>query len=124
MKNANDYQVGGDHYKKFNYQFWDFAIDAELSFLVGNACKYVARWRDKNGVQDLEKARHYLQKASDTFSFNDNKHRTPWVRFTEQLGPDEVQIFNLIRLNCYRSAIEVINQLIDEQEKKHSHENL
>jgi hypothetical protein len=62
MSTANDIQVGGEHYKS-NFQHWDFcAEEFGTGYFKGNITKYVARWRKKNGVQDLQKARHYLVK--------------------------------------------------------------
>ena len=54
-------QVGGDHYRA-EFQHWDWAAETQLGYLEGNATKYVARWRKKNGRQDLEKARSYVLK--------------------------------------------------------------
>lgn len=62
MANPNDTQIGGDHYKSKTIQPWDYISSNNLGFLEGNIVKYVTRWRDKNGLQDLEKARHYLDK--------------------------------------------------------------
>lgn len=64
MKDAdpNSRQVGGDHYKGKTVQPWDFIAANELGFFEGNVVKYVTRWKDKGGVQDLHKARHYLDK--------------------------------------------------------------
>lgn len=59
---ANDKQVGGDHYKAGAIQPWDFIISNNLGYLEGNIIKYVSRYKNKNGVQDLEKAKHYLEK--------------------------------------------------------------
>jgi hypothetical protein len=59
---ANSTQVGGDHYRSKAIQPWDFIIANNLGFLDGNVVKYVCRFREKNGLQDLEKARHYLDK--------------------------------------------------------------
>ncbi len=59
---ANDVQHGGDHYKTKAIQPWDFIISNNIGFLEGNAIKYICRWRDKGGIQDLEKARHYIDK--------------------------------------------------------------
>jgi len=61
MAKANDRQVGGDHYKG-DSQHWDWAWKNELDYFQGQITKYVARWRDKNGLQDLEKAQHFLEK--------------------------------------------------------------
>jgi len=57
----NDKQVGGKHYK-CNYQHWDLVCDLGLNYLEGCITKYVARWRKKNGIEDLHKAVHYLEK--------------------------------------------------------------
>ncbi len=59
---ANDTQVAGNHYKAKAIQPWDYIISNDLGYLEGNVVKYVSRWRDKGGVDDLRKAMHYLQK--------------------------------------------------------------
>jgi hypothetical protein len=59
---ANDKQEGGDHYKSKAVQPWDYIVSNGLGYLEGNIVKYVSRWKDKGGLQDLEKARHYLDK--------------------------------------------------------------
>ena len=59
---ANEQQVGGAHYATKAIQPWDFIIANNLGYLEGNIVKYVSRWKDKGGVQDLKKAQHYLQK--------------------------------------------------------------
>jgi hypothetical protein len=55
-------QVGGDHYMDKAIQPWDYIVSNNLGFLEGNIVKYVTRWKDKNGVDDLRKAQHYLAK--------------------------------------------------------------
>ena len=59
---ANDTQVGGTHYKGEGVQHWDWVSDNNIGYLAGNATKYIVRHRKKNGLQDLEKARHYVVK--------------------------------------------------------------
>lgn len=59
---ANAAQVGGEHYKRLEPQPWDVIVLWGLGFLDGNVVKYVARFRSKGGVEDLKKARHYLDK--------------------------------------------------------------
>jgi hypothetical protein len=60
---ANDEQVSGDHYKKFgDLQPWDVILKFELGFLDGCATKYLLRWRHKNGIEDLKKAKHFIEK--------------------------------------------------------------
>lgn len=65
---ANDVQIGGDHYKQFKgMEPWDVITGWNLGYLDGTALKYIARWKHKNGVQDLEKAVHFLQKAIEVY---------------------------------------------------------
>jgi hypothetical protein len=61
-ENANAIQHGGMHYKKLGIEPWDYVAANDLGFLEGNAIKYLTRWRDKGGVEDLKKAQHYIQK--------------------------------------------------------------
>jgi len=58
----NDIQVGGTHYKEQDIQPWDAIHAWGLGFFSGNVVKYVARHNQKGGVNDLRKARHYLDK--------------------------------------------------------------
>lgn len=65
--NSNKVQIGGTHYVDKTVQPWD-AMQAWMSheefcgFLRGNAIKYLARCNEKGGVEDLRKAKHYLEK--------------------------------------------------------------
>ena len=59
---ANDHQVGGTHYAKHSIQPWDYIISNNLGYLEGNIVKYISRWRDKGGVDDLRKVLHYTEK--------------------------------------------------------------
>lgn len=58
---ANERQVGGLHYRS-TLQHWDLVEEHGLGYLEGCASKYVTRWRRKGGLQDLEKADHYVEK--------------------------------------------------------------
>ena len=62
MSEANKVQVAGNHYKGKTIQPWDYIAANELGYFEGNIVKYVSRWRDKGGIDDLRKARHYLDK--------------------------------------------------------------
>lgn len=78
---ANDSQVGGTHYVS-EYQHWDFVAKCYgPGYFKGVVTKYVVRWRKKNGLEDLQKARHYLVKLTELvdegvfsipLSFNDS----------------------------------------------------
>lgn len=64
---ANNKQVGGQHYAKGGeFQHWDLiSFNFGPSYLIGCATKYITRWRDKNGIQDLQKALHYIEKLQE-----------------------------------------------------------
>jgi hypothetical protein len=53
-------QVAGDHYKKQAIQPAEYIHANKIGFFEGNVIKYVTRWRDKGGIEDLRKARHYI----------------------------------------------------------------
>ena len=59
--NAWDKQVGGEHYKQYAIQPAQFALANNLDYAQSNAIKYIVRHKDKNGVQDLDKAIHYIE---------------------------------------------------------------
>ena len=63
MAEANDIQIGGDHYKKGGgEEHWDRAYRLKYDPFQYIITKWVERWRDKGGIQDLEKARHAIDK--------------------------------------------------------------
>ena len=70
MSAINKTQIGGSHYKDKAVQPWE-AMQSWMSheeftgFLRGNVIKYVARCNDKGGIEDLQKAQHYLDKLID-----------------------------------------------------------
>jgi hypothetical protein len=59
-------QVGGNHYKKYKIQPVEFIIKNNIGFVEGNIIKYVLRFKEKGGVSDLEKAKHYIELLIDT----------------------------------------------------------
>lgn len=99
MINANDRQVGGNHYNS-NYQHWDWVEDIKLPYLLAAATKYLVRWRKKNGLQDVAKTFHYVEKFIE-------KHRLQreyFLKYTENFitsnkieGDEKEIIENLVR---------------------------
>ena len=53
-------QEGGNHYKELKIQPVEFIHANGIGYFEGNVIKYVTRWRAKNGIEDLKKARHYI----------------------------------------------------------------
>lgn len=69
-------QIGGEHYTSKRIQPWA-AMDAWMTqeefkgFLRGNAIKYLARCNDKGGLEDVLKARHYINKLIEVMNGTD-----------------------------------------------------
>lgn len=59
-ENALKIQEGGDHYKTLKIQPVEFIHANGLGFMEGCVVKYVSRYKRKNGLEDLKKARHFL----------------------------------------------------------------
>ena len=61
-ESANAGQIGGSHYKKLTIQPWDYILSNGIGYCEGSAIKYLSRWKDKGGIQDLYKAKHFIDK--------------------------------------------------------------
>jgi hypothetical protein len=113
---ANSKQHGGTHYKKMQYEHWDWVHDSGLGYHVGNATKYISRWRKKNGVEDLKKALHYVEKIIELeVPVNPDASQHLW-KYTAQLNTRDGFIISLIVMGRYRQARIELEQLIAEQE--------
>lgn len=55
-----DVQEGGQHYKSMAIQPIEFIHANNIPFLEANVVKYICRWRNKGGVNDLNKVKHYV----------------------------------------------------------------
>ena len=64
---ANSKQVGGTHYGGGAVQHWDVVVMHQLNYFEGQIIKYVMRCRKKHGKQDLEKARHFIDKYLEVY---------------------------------------------------------
>ena len=64
---ALDIQEGGNHYKKYKIQPIEFVVANNIPVLEANAQKYILRHADKNGMEDLRKARHYLELMAEMY---------------------------------------------------------
>ena len=58
-------QIGGDNYKKMTIQPAEFINKNKLLFAEGNAIKYICRDSTKGGIQDIDKAIHYLEMVKE-----------------------------------------------------------
>ena len=65
--NALNNQQGGTHYKEMLIQPVEFIVKNNIQFLEANVIKYVCRHRNKNGIEDLNKAIHYLELMKELY---------------------------------------------------------
>ena len=61
---ANDRQIGGEHYKSA-IQHWDYVVANDLDYFQAQIIKYVGRHKKKHGLEDLNKAQHFLEKYTE-----------------------------------------------------------
>ena len=93
MTTPSKSQVGGDHYTSKPIQPWDYIEATGMDFFEGNALKYLSRWKDKDGVEDLYKAIHYIQKVIERhdqgcYGLNGKKHAVgPKITVTVPTDP-------------------------------------
>ena len=88
-------QVGGSHYADYAIQPLEFCVKNNIPFLEGNVIKYICRWRKKNGIQDLEKAKHYIEMLIELEKAN--------------VGTTDKQMEDLLRFN--RAGISVPSRM-------------
>lgn len=78
-------QVGGDHYKKYRIQPVEYAMANDLNYCQANIIKYVTRYKDKGGLQDLEKALHNLKILME-LEYGDPSNRQRYQTSPEEGG--------------------------------------
>jgi len=61
VTSAMSTQVGGSHYTKMKIQPYEYCHVNRMGYVEGTALKYLSRWRDKGGLEDLEKAKHAIE---------------------------------------------------------------
>lgn len=71
LMNPLEKQVQGNHYKDLKIQPVEYIHSNKIPYFEGNVIKYVTRWRSKNGIADLEKAKHYIELLIELESRND-----------------------------------------------------
>ena len=71
---ALDTQVAGSHYKTMAIQPVEFITRNKIPYCEANVIKYVCRYRNKNGLQDLHKAQHYLDMLIELY-MEEMKHK-------------------------------------------------
>ena len=125
---ANDRQVDGSHYKTSGLQHWDVCAGQGVGYLEGCASKYLMRWREKNGLRDLKKAEHFMEKLIemiDVGAITKNKTKIngkimrQFYLDAKIAYPESMLVDTLI---CWtnsgdiKNALKVLREMIDEME--------
>ena len=63
-------QIGGSHYKSFAIEPWTFIQENELNPFQANVIRYTCRYKNKGGIQDLQKIIHYCEMEIDFIKKN------------------------------------------------------
>ena len=58
-------KINPSHYRQGDIELIDYILDQKFDYLEGNIIKYVSRYKNKNGVEDLNKAQWYLRRLID-----------------------------------------------------------
>lgn len=125
---ASERQVGGAHYriKPGGVGHWDYCVEVNVPYLEGCASKYLTRWRDKNGVQDLEKSLHYIERRLEAIHTykgalrGANKDKKMFIQFIADNNiPDKEaeiidQVMHWKRPDYLFAAIGAITSLIEQ----------
>lgn len=114
---ANSRQEGGHHYQS-DYQHWDWVEEIDMDYLLAAATKYLTRWRQKgNGVVDIKKAIHYVEKRAECAArlvhrrarlpVEHIRHETnTFLALNPQIPPNEHMIF--VQLAVWTSRKQLI----------------
>jgi hypothetical protein len=79
---STDYQIAGSHYQKLTIQPIDYILANKLPFAEGCIVKYISRWRDKGGVDDLRKIKQFCE-----FLIEEELKKTPLTTMDERRLP-------------------------------------
>lgn len=84
---ATQTQVGGTHYKDMPIQPIEFITKNKLGYIEGCVIKYICRHRAKNGREDLEKAKHYIEMLMEVEYMDDStsNRQCYWLRVGDQI---------------------------------------
>jgi hypothetical protein len=110
---VNNTQVGGTHYAT-QFQHWDFVHQFQLGYFEGQVTRYVTRHRRKKGLEDLNKALHFVEKMIElhTTSVFSPTHTLPADAYrlsdyvkANNLGEGEAQV--MVRMTTWRHVVDL-----------------
>ena len=118
MEKSLEIQVGGAHYKSMKMQPVELIVKCNLDFFQGNFVKYISRYKNKNGREDLEKCLHYIQLRKELIGCKCTrcvaKHIKLYCNKNEFSEIVAQAIFHMV-LADYDKAEEFVKQIIEEE---------
>ena len=119
--NALEKQVGGEHYKNNAFQPIQLIVALNLNFIEGCIIKYITRYKNKNGVQDIMKCIHYSELAKELNHVNsrflnakDHNLVNKYYELNNLTGMQR-DIILLCIMNDYSGVINMCNRLINSE---------
>lgn len=119
LKDIKENNIVPTYYHKGNYDVIEFCNKHEISFVTGNIIKYIVRYKNKNGIEDLKKVKEYLGRRYIENLIIDSEDK---LKFYEENNLNYKQgiIIDLVLDNCHKKAEKMLNSLIKYEEKKES----
>lgn len=122
---ANSRQVDGDHYASPN-QHWDWVEKLRMNYLAAQITKYVVRWRKKNLLVDLCKAKHFLEKLIEVECERTSKVKEETDHFTKDNKVPELEsrilrhvaMSQTARMEDLLAAQTILSTLMEQYEQK------
>ena len=109
MSKFND-QIGGDHYRNMTLQPIEYILKNNLNFCEGNVIKYITRYKDKNGIEDLNKEK--VLKAAKKKGKELQDKAEDLVKLAKEKGTPVLEgMANDLREKVISAAQEVIDKL-------------
>lgn len=129
---ADSVQIGGDHYKNTPSQHWNLVITTRMGYFEGQITRYISRWRKKDGIQDLQKALHYIYKLIEVNNggmrmgggIGSLSMRTEVTKFIAANSLSNIEGQAIMEVVCWRDeghlmlARDLVIQLSEEAEPK------
>lgn len=119
LKDIKENNIVPTYYHKGSYDVIEFCNKYEIGFVTGNIIKYLVRYKNKNGIEDLKKAKEYLNRRYIENLIIDNEDKIKFYR-ENNLSYEQGKIIDLVFENCHKRAEEILNDLIKYVEKKES----
>ena len=119
LKDIKENNIIPPYYHKGSYDVIEFCNKYEIGFVTGNIIKYLVRYKNKNGIEDLKKAKEYLNRRYIENLIIDNEDKIKFFR-ENNLSYEQGKIIDLVFDNCHKRAEEMLNDLIKYEEKKES----